>query len=111
MAAFGDERMHDRFEARERRRIGEHSAPEEGAIDNAVACGAWKSHLDRIRRLARIERMDHGIEIMNRDALVAKHRGGRRLAHADRPGKAENKHQSMIPKSCSLLDKIMRQNK
>ena len=46
---------------------------------------------------------------MNRDALVAKHRGGRRLAHADRPGKAENKHQSMIPKSCRLLDKIMRE--
>jgi integrase len=92
IAAGGDQRMHDRLEPCQRRRIVEDPGAKEATIDHAIAGGPRKGRLDHRRGFPTIERVDHGVGVMDRDSLGAKHRGGGRFPHADRPREAQNKH-------------------
>ena len=88
MAAFRNQRMHNGFEPRERRRIAEHPRAKQSTIDNALAHGAWKRRLDQGSRRTFVESMDDSIRVMDRICLLPEHRGGCRFAHADRAGEA-----------------------
>ena len=82
----------DRFEPRQRSRIRKHTGAEPLAVDRPVLADARKSGLDGGNGRAAVERVNHGIGIEHRHALVTEHAGRRRFAHADRAGQADDDH-------------------
>ncbi len=101
MAGSGNQWMHNAFEPRERRRVVEDPRAKQTAIDNALSHGAWKRRLDQGSRRTFVESMDDSIRVMDRNSLLAEHRGGCRFSHADRAGEAKNKHQAAARISAS----------
>ena len=63
-----------------------------GPVDHAIDDRAGKRLLDERRGGAGIEPMHRLIGIVHRHAGLGKQPRGRRLAHADRTGEAENDH-------------------
>ena len=100
--------MHDRFEPRQRRRIVEDDGGKEVAIDRTVPRSPRKGRLDFLRGFPAIERVDHGVGIVDRDSLGAKHRGDGRFPHADRPREAQNKHHAAAAISASTTPRRSR---
>jgi hypothetical protein len=88
-----NERVHNLFQTPELAGLAglaEHYGAELGPIDHTIARGSGKGGLDQRRRLTTIERVNRQIGIMDGNAAGTKHGCGRRLAHADGSGQAEN---------------------
>ena len=74
------------------RLVVEHRVAERPAVDAADSGRAGKQRLDMGDQAAArtLQRMHRGVRVEHRHARLAEHRRDRRLAHADRPGEAQD---------------------
>ena len=105
-AVFGDQRVDDAFELRQRAIGFSDPMREGGAIDRAVLDGVRTELCDERDSLAAfgIEFMNNGVGVPNGDACIAEHLAGRCFAHADGASQADHEgsvHRSTACLSCS----------
>jgi hypothetical protein len=94
-AVGADQRVDDRFQHRQGLGIAHHGRAEPWRGRSRPSTDhAGKGRLDRRdgRAAAGVERVDRRVGVVDRHALVDEHRRGRRLAHADRSGQAQDQH-------------------
>ena len=86
------QRMDDALQAPQGILVVEHARRKPFPVDRAVLGHAGKRGFDRRDRVSAIKFVNNRVGIEHRHALVAEHRGGRGLAHADRSRQAEDHH-------------------
>lgn len=89
------QRVDDGLQPGQRRGVAEHLRPQGLAVDGTVPHHAGKGgRYGRHRGPPRQHQaVDGGVGVVHRQSQAAQHGGRRRLAHADRPGEAQDEHQ------------------
>ena len=88
------QRMHDRLQPGQRRRVAEHPRSQGRPVDRPVAHNPRERRVDRRDRgaAARQQTVHRGVGVVHRQPQPAQHAGRRRLSHADRSGQAQHLH-------------------